>query len=76
MKVKDLIEYLVELEPDMEVRIGGQEDCPYQYDIDGVVDGLNLYELDECKNESSKGVVYLLQGYQLEELAKYAWDLI
>ena len=70
MTVRELIEELEYLDPNMEVRFASQPNWPFEYDIRGVV----VAGVENRQTEEVTDIVYLEEGRQLGYLPKEAKD--
>lgn len=82
MEAQELIERLQEhvdaYGPEAEVRLASQPNWPFEYDIKGCIDLLQLgddeVEVDESGYPKEPPVFYIVEGHQLGYFRKDAWD--
>lgn len=65
MTVSELISTLQELDGDLEVRIGSQQNWPFEYSIS---------QIWQDEQEEYNEAVYLVEGSQLGYFTKRAWE--
>jgi hypothetical protein len=75
MKVKTLISYLEEYDPEAEVRIMSQPTYPFEYSIKGVVERQEFSEEFPDPKEGKLTDVFILEGSQIQYGNKKVWEM-
>jgi len=78
MKVKELINRLEDLDPEMEVRIMHQQNWPFEYSIRGCTlrSEFEFPDEEEDSTEETADCVFIVEGTQLGYGNRAAWDAV